>query len=85
MNLGPIRPQVRPRPNLRGPRAPKHVARGWNMEVIVSETGCFGEVIDCFESIRKTIVIFYCYKCRKLHEIKEEEDWLNGLILTRLS
>jgi hypothetical protein len=46
---------------------------------------CRGEVIERFEDIQRVVILFYCYKCRKVHEYVEEEDWLNGLILARLS
>ena len=53
------------------------------MEVEVGR--CRGLLLERYESIRKTVVIFYCYKCKRVHNYVEEEDWLNGLILARLS
>jgi hypothetical protein len=46
---------------------------------------CRGEVVEHFEDVQRVVILFYCYKCRKIHELCEEEDWLNGLILARLS
>jgi len=53
------------------------------MEVKIGK--CRGREIERSDDIRKTVVLFYCYKCRRVHEYVEEEDWLNGLILARLS
>jgi hypothetical protein len=52
------------------------------MEVMSEK--CFGEVLERYENIYRTVTIFYCYKCKKVHEIIEEDDWLNGVTITKM-
>ena len=47
-------------------------------------TECFGEVLARYETITKTIIQFYCYRCRRIHELSEEEDWLNGVTKVKI-
>jgi hypothetical protein len=54
------------------------------MSITVLRNKCFGEVLARYETITKTIIQFYCYKCRKIHEIMAVDDWLNGVTRVKM-